>query len=54
MSSVPLLLLSGCKLTFKSFLLLIFLSCNGDDHVLIAQIINISENTISDWTLEAE
>ena len=42
--------LSGRKLTFKSFLLLtFFLSCKGVANVLIAQIINISENTISDW-----
>ena len=42
--------LSGRKLTFKSFLLLIFfLSCKGVANVLIAQLINISENTISDW-----
>ena len=42
--------LSGRKLTFKSFLLLIFfLSCKGVANVLIAQIINISENTFSDW-----
>ena len=32
------------------FLLLIFfLSCKGVANVLIAQLINISENTISDW-----
>ena len=41
--------LSGRKLTFKSFLWLIFfLSCKGIAKVLIAQITNISENTISD------
>jgi hypothetical protein len=36
-------------------LLLIFLlSCKGVANVLIAQIINISEKTISDWRAEAD